>query len=512
MILTIWRWLVAFWAKLQGNGGTVTPQDVEPETPGEKRIFFAFLGLMVWAPLPYGSNRLWSLSLLELGIFSLLAVWFYLRINHPTPLAGLVKENTLPWIFFSLWILYPLFQLIPFPREVLNLLSPSTVAIVEFSGGSSDWHPITLDVFATFSTWMKGITYLGGFWLTLVLARSRDRLLQLALVFIISGSFQSIFALMTASDHPKKWVVGTFVNPNHLAGFLELCIPVGFGLLIGWMERKSTRHLSTWRHRMEGWLQVIGGRKGVISAVIVVMMLALFLTRSRSGAAIMVGCLILVSWLASFRKYKSNREKWLLIPFIISSVLVGAWYGLGHLVGRFLSEDIQSQDRWQIAEVSFSKIKDFLWFGSGSGTFSSTFPVYQTSSLKGAYYDHAHNDHLEILADQGVIGYALLILAMSACWLPIIKNYLRRRDPFGRGLLFASLVGSLALVLHGLLDFNFQIPVNALYFMVMLAMGLQAGYLVSPLRDQGAKRMPSENSSIGADSPRRRRRSSNRVG
>jgi hypothetical protein len=41
---------------------------------------------------------------------------------------------------------------------------------------------------------------------------------------------------------------------------------------------------------------------------------------------------------------------------------------------------------------------------------------------------------------------------------------------------FASIMGILALMIHSSVDFNLQIPANAMLFMVILALGWVAGY------------------------------------
>ena len=44
-----------------------------------------------------------------------------------------------------------------------------------------------------------------------------------------------------------------------------------------------------------------------------------------------------------------------------------------------------------------------------------------------------------------------------------------RRDPVMRGVSFAAMMGILALMIHSSVDFNLQIPANALTFMQLLA-------------------------------------------
>ncbi|MDH3691804.1 MAG: O-antigen ligase family protein, partial [Gammaproteobacteria bacterium] len=57
--------------------------------------------------------------------------------------------------------------------------------------------------------------------------------------------------------------------------------------------------------------------------------------------------------------------------------------------------------------------------------------------------------------------------------------YLSRNNKLARGMLFASLVGMIALLIHSTVEFNFYIPANAAYFFVLGAMGIVASTLKS---------------------------------
>ena len=46
-----------------------------------------------------------------------------------------------------------------------------------------------------------------------------------------------------------------------------------------------------------------------------------------------------------------------------------------------------------------------------------------------------------------------------------------RRDPLMRGMSFACIMGASAILIHSWVDFNLQIPANAMLFMVLLALG-----------------------------------------
>ncbi|MGH8735113.1 MAG: hypothetical protein ACREVB_15625, partial [Burkholderiales bacterium] len=53
------------------------------------------------------------------------------------------------------------------------------------------------------------------------------------------------------------------------------------------------------------------------------------------------------------------------------------------------------------------------------------------------------------------------------------------RDPLARGFAFAVVMGVCAIAIHSTVDFNLQIPANALAFVVLLAYAWVALYLPS---------------------------------
>ncbi|TSA11709.1 MAG: O-antigen ligase family protein, partial [Betaproteobacteria bacterium] len=84
-------------------------------------------------------------------------------------------------------------------------------------------------------------------------------------------------------------------------------------------------------------------------------------------------------------------------------------------------------------------------------------------------YTHAHNDYVEFGAEVGVFGLLLLGSMVLMSFIAALTAQYLRRDPLMRGLSFSALMGILALMIHSAVDFNLQIPANALTFMLLLA-------------------------------------------
>jgi O-antigen ligase len=112
--------------------------------------------------------------------------------------------------------------------------------------------------------------------------------------------------------------------------------------------------------------------------------------------------------------------------------------------------------------------RDFMLTGSGFGAFPEVFPAYLPRGESDVWYA-IHNDYLELFLAGGVITVALVL------WLTVgyaIRAVRSVRIESKRGWLFASLglaLGLLALAAHEAVDFNLQLPANALLFAVAAA-------------------------------------------
>jgi O-antigen ligase len=118
--------------------------------------------------------------------------------------------------------------------------------------------------------------------------------------------------------------------------------------------------------------------------------------------------------------------------------------------------------------------EDYALAGSGFGAFSDIIPAYLPRGDSASWLQ-LHNDYLEVYLAGGLFGAALavwLALAFVARLARAVRSGLARES----GLPSLGLaLGLLALAVHESVDFNLQVPANALLFVVIAAMG------VSPL-------------------------------
>ena len=451
----------------------------------ERAAFALFAALLVWAPFPLGSNRPWAWTLLELGLFVAAALWTVgWMLGQARPL-GVLRAAAPALGVFAVWLLYLALHWLPMPISCVSALSPQAAELHRLVG--AEHATLSVDPNASFVYWLKSCAYAVAFFLTLAFAGTRERARLLALVLVLSGLAQATYGgLMHLSGRDLEifgarishaaQASGGFVNRNHLAGFLEITLALGIGLMIGALQETGPR---SWRQFWRDTAQLLLSAKAPLRIFLVVMVIALVMTRSRMGNTAFLSSLLIAGSVALILSRHATRNTVILIASLIAIDLfiIGAWFGVEKTVDRIrATTQVEIEERVEPTVYAAEMVRDYPLFGSGPGTFYTAFPRYRGSDIK-PFYDHAHNDYTEILVESGVIGAALLgSLPLWALVLAVLALS-RRRDPLARGFAFAVLMGVCALALHSTVDFNLQIPANALAFVVLLAYGWVALYL-----------------------------------
>lgn len=257
---------------------------------------------------------------------------------------------------------------------------------------------------------------------------------------------------------------GPYVNPDHFAGAMELAVPwlIGYGLMPhvgrGAAERSPAGRI----------LALAGAVIGAAAAL---------LAASKMAAAT-IGVASFVLLVLAMRR---GRGRKLVLAGTVSAALVlGAVALYGPLRGRLA--DFEAVHRGGVLPsarglawtAGIRMAGDYPWTGSGFGAFSDLIPAYLPRG-DAASWLQLHNDYLEVYLAGGLVAAALvawLALAYAARLARVVGS------EFARGCGLQSLgltLGLLALAAHEAVDFNLQVPANALLFSVIAAIG------VSPL-------------------------------
>jgi putative inorganic carbon (HCO3(-)) transporter len=453
--------------------------------PGvEGVLFWALLVLLVWSPIPLGSNRPWAWMILEVGSFLLLAIWLlawsFGRVETSEPLKGAWPA----WIVLALWLALQAAHVVPMPPEWVAALSPEAArmhGLVADLGIKRESMTLSIDPHASRASLLKSLAYSSIFFLTLALMNRRSRVKTLARVIVYAAVALSIYAVLmhlasvvenhfgTVLRHGDS-ASGPYVNRNHFAGYLEMTLAIGIGLLIAGL---SDRSADTWKQFVRQTIEWILSPKMVLRLSLCILVIALTTTHSRMGNTAFFSSLLIagVIGVALSRHATRNTVVLLVSLILIDLLIVGSWFGVEKLAQRFEATTTQEVEvREEPAAYSVDLIKDYPVFGAGPGSFYVAFPRYRHENVVN-FYDYAHNDYAQFASESGLLGLALLGLFVALSLGAALKAQWQRRDPLMRGMSFACVMGVTAILIHSWVDFNLQIPANAALFMVMLALG-----------------------------------------
>lgn len=451
----------------------------------ERAARWGFCLLMVVFPLFYGGNRdwVWGVALSFCSLLSLMTLW---SVNVVDRLAKVGVHARRPWLLIAIlaWMALGAFYVLP--------------------GASSD-------TAASVRAVLKSALYVQIFLLSLVLLNTHTRVkLTLRLLFfaaVLHAALASVYKLWGKSLITRYFIfgppsgLGSFVNENHFAGYLELHLAVGAGLLIMGLKFHS-QDAQGWRRLLRDWVALLLDNKTQVRLAMVLLVIALVLTGSRMGNVAFFVALLLTGGLAYFiMAYRPPALRPLIISLVVIDLLVvGSWFGADQIAARLSVTRLElsasanvtestvraagveqksvelDAERPGLVRVSWSLYQQAPWFGHGAGSFRSVFPSARTTDLSHKFYDHAHNDFVQLLVEYGLVGGMIAALIVLMCLRAAYRALRSRSDKTALGCAFCAIFGITSLLIHGVADFNFQIPANAALFSFLLGLAWVSYY------------------------------------
>jgi hypothetical protein len=319
---------------------------------------------------------------------------------------------------------------------------------------------------------------------------SRRRLHAVALALFAGAVLQAVWgAAALLGGFEPGWFAprpgasgvahGTFVNRNHFAGHLAMLGALGAGLLLA---RLSTARPADWRESLRGALRALLGAGTWLRVGLALVVVGLVLSHSRMGNlafafALAAGAVFaLVAW-----RPLPRAMPWLFASVVlVDLLLLGSWFGVERVAQRIGETTLEvapgrdsDAERLVVSRATLMLWSDHPWLGVGPGGFRTAFPSYKPASV-ALFYDHAHNDWAQALAERGVLGTAPLVALFVLAILAGAASVRARRDPRLRGIGLGAALGLVAFALHGFADFNAQIPANAAAAWALLALAFAA--------------------------------------
>jgi len=475
-----------------------TPPPVPPANTAGRRPFVrrmidkGIIAFLILSPLPAASVNEWSVLIIELAAALMAAAYILLEPKpqvSPRMAPALRRMASIAAGFFG----FVVFQVLPLPAAAVRLLSPGTYAFRKlYDPDFARLKFMSLSV-APARTFQSGLEILAYFIIGFLVIRTVTRgsqIRRIMFVLVGSGVFQALYGLYELStSQPRilfyrkafnlESVTGTFVNRSHLSGYLEMIVPLAVGLLIARMNLFS---FGVKGAREKFLLMMSKGAAGnaLIGAGVVVMSLGIVLSNSRAGLVVLVFSFFLFAGLSVLAFGRAGyRELWIrnLIGATVLIVLAMALYiGIGSTIQRFALDNLLHEDRPLYWANVMGIVKDFPVFGTGLGTFASTYPAYEKRGGPEMFLAHAHNDYLEYLSELGVVGTALLLGGVLFLAIRAFLVWRERRNPELKGLALGGIVSLAGMGVHTFTDFNLHIPANLLLFTVVLSLTFVAAY------------------------------------
>jgi O-antigen ligase len=427
----------------------VSLSDPQPtSTPARPHILhsnlaevYSLAALLMFAPLAFGAVEPWAIWVLQTVSTVLFSSWLLrqIRASHLT-----VKWNPV-FLPMGAFAVLTLVQLLP--------------------GVSSYRH-------ATESRLLLYVAYgLVCFLLTQVLERT-THLRQLTTAFVVYGAGTAMLAVLQSLSSNGKlywvrtprfggWIYGPYVNHNHYAGLMEMLTPIPLVFAF-------SRYAS-------------GKKKWAAAAAAAFMGASIFLSGSRGGMAAFA-IQIALFFVFLFRERTQNRIALLLGAFLLIALASVAWIGGSDVSSRISTladyehPDLNADIRLKIDRDGMRMISARPLLGWGLGTFADVYPQFR-SFYTNSLVNEAHNDYLQTLIETGVLGFGigvwLMVTAVRGA-LRKIKNWASNVNGI---LALAALLGISGILVHSLVDFNLEVPANALLFFLLCTLaGMDARF------------------------------------
>lgn len=461
------------------------PSKIKAPGYGVDKSFSYYLkALILLSPLPFGCvGKLWW----PLFYFLLVMLTYIGLRSLPDP-AGSSEQQSAPYtkfrLFFFIFMGFLAFQLVPLPLFILKILSPRTVSTIsQLKDRLPAFHSISLVPYETLVFGLQFLALALFFWVTIHLKWRKRQLISILDTIVLTAFLQTLLGLakyMLGNRHfflffyPQKpdeftpFLTGTLGNPNHFAFYLEMIWPLALALFLF----KFSFFEEDGRHWREKVLLIFDIRNKLVFYFfsVLLMIVGVVLTGSRAGiVTLLISMLIFVQlsiYLKGSRQVK-KKLKWIFIAVVILAALVG----VQNTIDKFKRSPFHGSGRMTRWPDTVEMATHFPLLGTGFGTYRYAFFLYDSQGTQ--WSTHAHNDYLEVLADGGVVGAALLLLLFGLVIHFIIGRWLQRRRPEIKMLGLGITLGLFAAVFHSFFDFSLHIPANMFMLVLILSLGVK---------------------------------------
>jgi O-antigen ligase len=394
----------------------------------DNTLCYGLASLLVFGPLVFGAVENWSEFVLQCGVLLLFLIWAarqaisgYLQIT--------LSPLYIPLLGFAAVVGSQILLQVPRYRY-------GTIAAAEFS-----------------------VMYGLAFFLAIQIFSGDKKLERVLEVLSVFGFLLALFGIIQhfAGNGNIYWFrpiadtsafFGPYINRNHFAGAMEMLAPLPVVLAMRSRLSMAQRFAAMFAGGvMVASVFVSASRGGIVSVV--------------AEFAFFIGCLLVTR--------RGSRQTWIGIAiFVALAASLVVWIGTTDMVERVgtLADQFNPatmDQRSTIVRDSIAMVRERPLLGWGFAQFPNIYPQFRTF-YTNLFVNAAHNDYLQILVETGVLGFA-----MAALFVVLLFRDGLQRWHTGNKATLAALVACTGLLVHSFVDFNLQIPANAMLFFVLAA-------------------------------------------
>jgi O-antigen ligase len=424
----------------------------------ERLITFTLIFIIFFAPLSFGAQNsiIWAETTLFLAILTL----FYLFMLNSIKSGVISYRKNILNLFFSLFALYALLQLCLgisiYPHRTLLSLKSTLIYLCLFFVIVNNYND------------RKGL--------------SRVVLSVIAAGFVVSllGILQHVTAadkIYWLREYRWKDFFGPFITANHFAFYTSIVALLTLGMLSVLLhEGRENDWEMPLRQQISALLSnMLNGKTLFVSFAFVIMVAAVFLSKSRAGILFFFCALafFILSTL-SVRRFKNNI-------FVISLCLAAAYLIISGIGIEKILADLSSllsgggyAGRVNALNDSLKIFKDYPLFGTGLGTFAYSLLTYKSFNLAGEFWRHLHNDNLQLVIEAGIFGTAAIVSPLIAFTIKMSASAHRTLSRYKYYILSGLLSAFFYALLHNTLEFGMRINAITSLLVICLALAVLA--------------------------------------
>jgi O-antigen ligase len=135
-----------------------------------------------------------------------------------------------------------------------------------------------------------------------------------------------------------------------------------------------------------------------------------------------------------------------LLALLASLVVLSVIFGRALSIERMGAFDLTGDMRTFGLPTVLGIARNYFPIGIGPGAFDAAFRIYEpTDILSPLYFNHAHNDLLEVILESGIFGLSLMLIAIG--WWAIASARVWRRAKANTGSHLTGRLGSATILL-----------------------------------------------------------------